>query len=267
MVGALRTDHLFEDVTQMARVQESSFEQGIAIGDVDSDGFDDIYVCNFGINQLWLNQGDGTFLDGSSRIEPLPAQWTVSAAIADLNSDGLAEIIDANYVEGDDVATRRCLIKGQPRACSPLNFKPAKGRLLAVDENGLFREIPESFAASSIVSGNALGLVVFRLKDHTLPSIFIANDQVANLMLIAKPDSSCRLGVRHEDLALVNGLAYDGEGKAQACMGIATADVNHDGGLDLLVTNYFDETNTLYLQGPNGIFRDATRASGLVAPI
>lgn len=264
--GILPGGPLFEDVTQAAGVHEHAFGQGVAIGDLDSDGFDDIYVCNFGVNQLWLNQGDGTFRDGSAFIEPLPAQWTVSAAIADLNNDGLAEIIDANYVEGDDVTTRRCLLKGLPRACSPLNFKPAKGRMLAVDETGLFREIPETFASDSIPSGNALGLVVFRLQEHSLPSIFVANDQVANLMLIAKPDTSSRLGIRHEDHALLCGLAYDGEGKAQACMGIAAGDVNRDGAIDLLVTNYFDEANTLYLQGPNGIFRDATRPSGLVAP-
>jgi len=257
---------LFEDVTDFAGVREHAFGQGVAIGDVDSDGFDDVYVCNFGVNQLWLNQGDGTFRDGSSCIEPLPPQWTVSAAIADLNNDGLAEIVDANYVEGDDVTTRRCLLKGIPRACSPLNFRPSKGRLLSVDETGLFGEIAEPFSSGSIHSGNALGLVVFRLKDQSLPSIFIANDQVANLMLIPIPDASSSLGVRYEDHALLSGLAYDGEGKAQACMGVAAGDTNRDGAMDLLVTNYFDETNTLYLQEPNGIFRDATRSSGLVAP-
>lgn len=258
--------NLFEDVTDFVGVREQAFGQGVAIGDVDSDGFDDVYVCNFGANQLWLNQGDGTFRDGSSFIEPLPPQWTVSASIADLNNDGLAEIVDANYVEGDDVATRRCLLKGIPRACSPLNFRPSKGRLLSVDEAGLFRENPEPFSSGSIHSGNALGLVIFRLKDQSLPSIFVANDQVANLMLIAKPDSSSPLGVRYEDHALLSGLAYDGEGKAQACMGVAAGDTNRDGAIDLLVTNYFDETNTLYLQEPNGIFRDVTRSSGLIAP-
>ena len=94
----------------------------------------------------------------------------------------------------------------------------------------------------------------------------MANDQVANLMLIAKPDTSSTFGIRYEDHGLLNGLAYDGEGKAQACMGVAAGDTNRDGAIDLLVTNYFDETNTLYLQEPNGIFRDATRSSGLVAP-
>ena len=257
---------IFDDVTNRAGIEENAFGQGVAIGDVDSDGFDDIYVCNFGVNQLWINQGDGTFREGSAMIAVMSASWTVSAAIADLNGDGLAEIYDANYVEGEDVATRRCLIEGKPRACSPLNFRKAKGRLLAVDEKGIFRDVSPQVLSPSIQEGNALGLAIFRLHNHQLPSIFVANDQVANMMLTAEPDVSSPLHIRFVDNAMLNGLAYDGDGKAQACMGIAIGDVNHDGAIDLLVTNYYDESNTLYLQQSGGIFRDATRASGLVKP-
>ncbi len=257
---------IFEDVTIRAGIKENAFGQGVAIGDVDSDGFDDIYVCNFGVNQLWINQGDGTFCEGSAMIAAMSASWTVSAAIADLNGDGLAEIYDANYVEGEDVATRRCLIEGKPRACSPLNFRKVRGRLFAVDEKGIFRDVSPQVLSPAIQEGNALGLAIFRLQNHQLPSIFVANDQVANLMLAAEPDASSPLNIRFVDNAMLNGLAYDGDGNAQACMGIAIGDVNHDGAIDLLVTNYYDESNTLYLQQQGGIFRDATRASGLVKP-
>jgi len=266
--GRMQDAHvpIFEDVTMRAGIEEHAFGQGVAIGDVDSDGFDDVYICNFGVNQLWINQGDGTFRDGSAMIASKSASWTVSAAIADLNGDGLAEIYDANYVEGDDVATRRCLTEGKPRACSPLNFRKAKGRLLAFDEKGIYRDVSHQVLSPSLQEGNALGLAIFRLKDQRLPAIFVANDQVANLMLTAEPDVSSPLGIRFVDNAMLTGLAYDGDGRAQACMGIAIRDVNCDGTLDLLVTNYYDETNTLYLQQSGGIFRDATRASGLVGP-
>ncbi len=257
---------IFEDVSTRAGIAENAFGQGVAIGDVDNDGFDDIYVCNFGVNQLWINQGDGTFRDGSAMIAVDSASWTVSAAIADLNGDGLAEIYDANYVEGADVATRRCLIEGKPRACSPLNFRMAKGRLLAIDQRGIFCDVGYQVLLPSTQEGNALGLAIFRLKDQRLPLIFVANDQVANLMLSAQPEPSSPLGIRLSNNAILSGLAYDGDGKSQACMGIAIGDVNRDGALDLLVTNYYDEANTLYLQQPSGIFRDATRASGLVGP-
>ncbi len=256
----------FQDVTELASIADTSFGQGVAIGDVNCDGFDDIYVCNVGVNQLWLNQGDGTFCDGSFLFASEVAHWTVSAAIADLNGDGLAEIYDANYVEGDDVFTRRCFIGGLPRACSPLNFRKASGCLWAVDSQGVFRDVGSRVIDRGVQDGNALGVVVFRLKDHQLPSLFVANDQVANLFLVGTPDANSPLGIRLEDQALLSGLAFDGEGKAQACMGIACADANGDRAMDLLVTNYHDESNSLYLQQDQETFRDATRSSGLVGP-
>ena len=129
----------FDDVTIRAGIEENAFGQGVAIGDIDSDGFDDIYVCNFGVNQLWINQGDGTFREGSTMIAAMSASWTVSAAIADLNGDGLAEIYDANYVEGEDVASRRCLIEGKPRACSLAQDSSGRqsGRQRSVGRRGM----------------------------------------------------------------------------------------------------------------------------------
>ncbi len=259
----------FRDVTLSARIVESAFGQGVSVGDVDNDGFDDVYVCNVGRNQLWLNQGDGTFRDCNWMIPDnadSPGVWTVSSAIADLNHDGLPEIIDCNYVEGDDVYSRRCILGGLPRACSPMNFRPAPGRLLALDEQSIYRDVTSATLAPNIQQGNALGISILRTKNTQYPSLFVANDQVANLLLVAKPNPQSPLGIQFEDHALLAGLAFDGEGKAQACMGIAAGDVDRDGLIDLLVTNYYDEPNTLYRQQPTGGFRDISRAAGLVAP-
>ena len=255
---------VFQDVTRAAGIVEAAFGQGVAVGDVNSDGFDDIYVANIGQNQLWMNQGDGTWNDGTSMIESSSDAWTVSAAIADLNGDGMAEIYDANYVEGVDVYTRLCNLGGLPRACSPLTFRPAKGRLLAVNQEGIFQEVGSRAVGSSIQDGNAMGLLVFRLKENSLPSIFVANDQIANVMLTSQKDEQSPLGIRFEDHALLTGLAFNGAGKAQACMGIAADDVDGDGGIDILVTNFYDEGNTLYVQQDSGLFHDATGPAGLI---
>ena len=119
-------------------------------------------------------------------------------------------------MEGGDVATRRCLIEGKPRARSPLNFRKVKGRLFAVDEKGIFRDVSPPVLSPSRQEGNALALAIFRLRNHPLPTIFVANDQVANLMLTAEPDVSSPLHIRFADNAMLNGLAYSGDGNAQA---------------------------------------------------
>lgn len=257
----------FAQVTEQARISENAFGQGVAIGDINADGFDDLYVCNIGANQLWINAGDGTFVDGSPLMpaENAPQgepNWTVSAVIVDINSDGLAEIYDTNYVSGPDVFTRRCPIAGKPRVCTPLVFSPAQQRVLFATDQGNLRELPQS--TFPLPRANGLGAVAFRATGAQRPSIFVAVDQQANLWLESQPSDNpvnCML----QDMALVNGLAFSSAGTAQACMGIATGDLNEDGELDLYVTNFYEEYNTLYLQ-KQGLFNDSSYASDLVAP-
>lgn len=258
--------HRFHDVSQLAGIYESAFGQGVAIGDVNVDGFDDIYVCNLGANQLWINQGDGAFRDGS-RLMPLgDSSWTVSAAIADLNDDGLPERYDANYCTGGNVFSQRCEIGGRMRACGPLNFARAPGRLLTVTATGALIDVTADSLDPAVQTGYALGLAVFRTKGQPQNCIFIGNDQVANHWLSPVEDPSAPLGLRLVDQATLNGLAFDGAGYSQACMGIAVGDVDQDGSLDLLVSNYYDESNTFYQQLANGAFVDRSKPAGLYVP-
>lgn len=246
----------FESATLQSRLQDFAFGQGIAVADVNCDGFDDIYVCNIGPNQLWLNCGDGTFENGNSRI-PADQAWTSSAAIADLNLDGFPEIYDANYVQGDDVFTRLCTVGGKERSCSPLTFSPTTDRVLTPTEQGTFKPVN-----CDAMVANGLGVVVFRLAGHDYPSIFVAADQQANLMgnVIAGSSAS---EFQIENDAVVQGVAFDSSGRAQACMGIAAGDANSDGEVDLFVTNFYDEYYTLFVQD-GGFFTDVTARSGTI---
>lgn len=253
----------FAETTDMARIQEAAFGQGVAVGDVNADGFEDLYVCNLGMNQLWLNQGDGTFLDGNFLIESTDDSWTVSAAIADLNADGISEIYDVNYVQGEELFTRRCPIAGKPRACSPLVFSPARHRVLVPTEQGRFVEGGQD--VETPLQAYGLGISVFRVNGERPPRVFVAVDQASNLLLRSHAAATAPGGFVLRDEALAMGLAYDQSGRAQACMGIATGDIDLDGAVDLMVTNFYDEYNTLYLQ-QDGLFEDRSYESGLVAP-
>lgn len=246
----------FESVTSPTRLEDFAFGQGIAVADVNCDGFDDIYVCNIGTNQLWLNCGDGTFVDGNSLI-PADEDWTSSAAIADLNFDGFPEIYDANYVQGNDVFTRLCTVGGKQRSCSPLTFSPTVDRVLTSTAQGGF----EAVNCDAMVA-NGLGVVIFRLADREYPSIFVAADQQANLMGNVSVGSS-RGEFEIENDAVVQGVAFDSSGRAQACMGIAAGDANADGEVDLFVTNFYDEYYTLFIQ-EDGFFTDVTARSGTI---
>ncbi len=260
-----RDDQLtdFAEVTQAAGIADRQFGQGVCVADIDSDGFDDVYVANVGGNQLWLNQGDGTFRDGNLLFSESSDLWTVSALAADLNGDGLTEIYDVNYVTGTDVYTQRCAIGGKPRACPPLVFTPAPQNIWVPSSQGHFELYDGS--PPRPLSCNGLGALAFLPLGETLPSIFVAVDQQANLLLRFQRDDTARHGFAIDDEAILAGIAFDQAGLAQACMGVAAGDVDQNGEVDLLVTNFYDESNTLYLQDA-GQFSDATLKTGLVGP-
>lgn len=253
----------FVDSALAARVIERQFGQGVCIADINGDGFDDVYVANVGENQLWINQGDGTFEDANLLFPTArPHYWTVSALAADLDGNGLPEIYDVNYVTGDNVHTLRCDIGGKPRACPPLVFEPAPQQLWMSNASGFF----DSYDwGSHPLACNGLGAVAFGSLDDGLPRLFIAVDQQANALLNVTKQANHAHGFSLEDTALISGVAFDALGQAQACMGIAAGDVDQNGEIDLLVTNFFDEPNTLYLQH-GGAFADETLKTGLAGP-
>ena len=122
------SDSLFRNVRGLTFVEAAAtagisglgFGQGVAVGDIDGDGFPDIFVANIGQNDLWMNNGDGTFENRSDAINQgkSDGQWTTSALIADLNSDGAADLYAANYLQGEGVFDRICETDGVPEACS-----------------------------------------------------------------------------------------------------------------------------------------------------
>lgn len=243
--------------TLLSGVQHSGYGQGVSCEDLNADGFEDLYVARLGANALWQNNGDGTF----SRI-PLPdtqnEQWTTSCAISDLTGDGLPDIYDVNYLAGDDVTTRVCLDgEGIPRSCKPTLFPAAFDRVLKNLGNGRFQDVSQQLGIRS-AAGRGLGIAVFREPQSQSPAILIANDGEANFLWKFNQQEG-----RFQESALQSGVAFNHRGDAEACMGIAIGDVDRNNLPDILLTNFYQETNTLYQYRDAGFFQDTTPGTAL----
>lgn len=272
----------FVDVASLARVDHVRFGQGIACGDIDNDGFQDIYIGCIGPNLLLRNNGDGTFTDvtvemglgvatamGSEAASKEPTranQWTTSCAIADVNGDGLADLYDVNYLSGRDLYDRICTWEGgRKRICGPGTFDAADD-CLWLNNGQSFRDA--SLEAGILVpDGKGLGIVIGDLMGLRRNCIFVANDQTANFFFVPAEESASSkqegLPTKFTEEAEMRGLAYDESGAKQGCMGVAVGDFNQDDLLDLFVTNYVTESNTLYQQMQPGQFADRTRSANL----
>lgn len=257
-------DGRFADVTARAGIVEECFSQGAAVGDFDNDGFPDVYVGNIGENRLWHNNGDGTFTDVTRSAAVAGSRWTTSCLMADLNHDALPDLVAVNYVEGGELFERPCLLKdGSPRLCTPHEFPAAEDELYLNLGDGTFRDISAQ-AGFEVPDGKGLGVVAADFDGSGKISLFVANDAVPNFLFVnqASPGAFPAFG----EFGFVSGLAVDANGLAQASMGVACGDANGDGRLDLFVTNFYRESNTLYVQQAGLTFVDATRTAHLHDP-
>ena len=209
---------------------------------------------------VWLrDNGDGTFEDVTEQAGIGGNRWTTSCLIADLNQDGLADLYEVNYLSGENVFDLICSqAGGKARSCSPTEFDAQQDRLFLNLGNGQFQEATEAMGVM-VANGKGLGIVAADFDGTGKLSLFVANDMTANFYFTRDSQSPGRFA----EQAVIRGLAYDREGKAQACMGVAVDDYNQDGLVDLFVTNFYKESNTLYVQQAGGLFHDGTRQAGL----
>lgn len=249
----------FEQVNDRAVPPESGFGQGVAVGDFNRDGFDDLYVANIGANRLLISNGDGTFLEF-----PLPDQdaWTSSCLMADMNGDGFDDLFDVCYLQGREPFERVCQTgddKTTTRSCLPSLFEPAADRLLLSQGQGRLVDVSQQCGVAS-ARGRGLGIVAAEMDGEPGLELFISNDLSANHYWQIRTTDS---GLQLVEAAEVHGLARNGEGQLEACMGIAAGDFSRNGHLDFVVTNFLNETNTFYESLGSGFYRDRSEASQL----
>jgi tetratricopeptide (TPR) repeat protein len=259
-----RRGERFDEVAAPAQIVEERYSQGAAAGDFNSDGFTDLYIANAGRNRLLLNNGDGSFSDASDDARLGDEDWTTSCAMVDLDDDGHPDLYDVNYLKGEALYSRICQEDGVARACMPTVFDPEPDDVWISDGGGGLKAQGAAWELERIAR-NGLGIVAADFDESGSLDLFVANDAMANTYF---PDISAALREKRPvtDQAVIRGLAFDRDGKSQACMGVASGDADCDGLLDLFVTNYFNEANTLYRQQAPGAFADATQRLGLRAP-
>lgn len=261
----------FADVTESSGLIESSFSQGVSIGDFDADGFPDVYVANIGRNRLLRNLGDGCFEEMTESAGIASMSWTTSCVLADLTNDGLPDLYDVNYVTSRDVFERVCRQRdGSPALCAPFDFDPQDDQFWWNLGDGTFRDATrEVFGV--VPGGKGLGALVWSPDDARRLNLLVTNDTTPNFHFVLDRELNpsapgAAIGIHYSEQGLASGIALNGEGKATGSMGIALGDADGDGRSDLLITNFYAEPNTFFLNRSPGLYEDRTKQLRLDAP-
>jgi hypothetical protein len=251
-----KPDGTFQDVTEKAGLAGAGYGMGVAVGDYDNDGLEDLYVTAYGGNKLYHNNGDGTFTDVTEKAGVAGSGWSTSAAWVDLDNDGGLDLVVLRYLQWDfdDVwcGERK---EGRRAYCHPDAFHAISPLVYHNDGNGHFTEVSRQLGLAAPGKGLGIGLADYDRDGHV--DIFIANDSMPEFLYHNKGDGT------FEDVALSSGVAVDGEGHTYAGMGVDFADYNNDGLPDLVVTDLASQMYALYRNNGDGTFTYDSYPSGL----
>jgi enediyne biosynthesis protein E4 len=251
-----KVDGSFEDVTEKAGLQGAGYGMGVAVGDYDNDGYEDLYVTAYGGNKLYHNNGDGTFTDVTGRAGVAGGGWSTSAVWVDLDEDGRLDLVVLRYLQWDfeDLwcGQRK---EGYRSYCEPDSFKPVAPLVYHNDGNGHFTEISQKTGISKLGKGLGIALADYDRDGHI--DIFVANDSMFEFLYHNKGNGT------FEEVGMVSDVAADGDGRTYAGMGVDFADYNNDGLPDLAITNLANQVYALYQNNGDGSFNYASYTSGL----
>jgi hypothetical protein len=259
-------DGTFTDVTAQAGVagntgaNAKSYKTGVAVGDVDNDGWLDLYVTAFGPNILYRNTGKGTFVDvtTSAGVAGPASEWSTSTGFFDFDGDGDLDLYVANYLNYRLTDNPYCGYQkpGYRMYCSPTMFDGTADRLYRNNGNGTFTDVSKAAGVAN-PAGKGLGVAFCDVDGDGRTDVYVANDQVRNFLYHNNGNGTFR------DVAYGAGVGFDGNGKPQAGMGVDCGDVDGDARPELFVTNFEDELNTLYKNNGDGTFADVSSKAGL----
>ena len=248
-----QADGAFLDVTDATGLNDAGYGQGIAVGDTDNDGDLDLYVTNYGPDAFYRNNGDGTFVNATKSAGFSGGGWSTSAAFLDYDADGNLDLYVTRYLDFDPALSCQRLSDARDY-CGPQSFEGIPDSLYRNNGDGRFSDVTTE--VEIISSGKGLGVVCADFTSDGWVDLYVANDGEANRLWVNSGSGT------FYDEAIMRGLAFNTHGKAEASMGVTVGDADRDGELDLFMTHFSRETNTLYTASSYGIFTDATDGSG-----
>ncbi|HEY8226370.1 MAG TPA: CRTAC1 family protein [Pyrinomonadaceae bacterium] len=255
----------FTEVGEKAGVSDIGWGMGVAVGDYNNDGFTDIYVTCLGPNHLLANNGNGTFTDVTAKAGVGDPRWSTGASFVDYDNDGDLDLFVTNYVDFDlnnlpeFGQGKSCQYKSIPVQCGPRGLKGAGDTLYRNNGDGTFTDVSKEAGVSDPNGYYGLGVITSDFDDDGLIDVFVANDSTPNFHYRNKGNGT------FEEIGFNAGTAVNENGSEQGSMGVTVGDYDHDGKLDLFVTNFADEYNTLYHNDGKNSFTDVSYAAKVAA--
>jgi hypothetical protein len=261
----------FEDVTVKAGLANERLGMGVAVGDYDNDGRPDIYVSNFGVSRLYHNNGDGTFTDVAEKLGVARRGWSTGASFGDYDGDGRLDLFVPGYLEFDlnnlppnpssagksgSVGQNFCEFRGVPVMCGPRGLKGETDTLYHQKPDGTFEDVSAKTGVNDPQRYYGFSSVFIHANEDDLLDLLVVNDSTPKQLYINKGDGT------FEEVGYPSGIALNENGREQAGMGLAVGDYDNDGRVDFYITNFSDDTNTLYHNDGEANFTDVTFQAG-----
>jgi len=251
----------FTDVTEASGFGDNGRGMGLAVGDIDNDGDPDVYVTNFGENVLLVNRGDGTFARATPEAARIPT-WSVSATFLDHDRDGALDLYVVSYLDVTLATHRRCERGELHVYCSPRDYPPEEDHLLRGDGRGGFTDISAESGIRVDPPGRGLGVLATDFDDDGDDDLYVANDMDLNFLFVNSLESG---SARFREDAVLLGCAASEDGRPEAGMGVDSGDFDGDGDFDLVVTNFEEQTNSIYRNDGGAAFTESSYHVGLGA--
>jgi len=259
-------DGTFTDVTAKAGLTSPCFAMGGAVGDINNDGWPDLYVTCLGGNVLYKNNGDGTFTDITAKAGVKDGRWSAGAAFGDYDGDGFVDLMVSNYVDFhlNDLpgfgSSPNCKYRSLDVQCGPRGLKGAGDSLFHNNGDGTFSDVSKAAGVSDPNGYYGMGVAWADFNNSGRPDLYVANDSTPSLLYKNLGDG------KFAEIGLESGTAVSEDGSEQGSMGVAIGDYNHTGRPSIYTTNFSDEYDDLYRNDGNWSFTDVSYKSGIALP-